>query len=375
MKPIVAVPATLALVYRAYSRKSLTPLGIVVAAATAVTHAIHPWSVFFALLCVFFLAGTAVTKVKHNVKAQLTHSSSGSPGGEGARNHVQVFANSGTASILILLHTWALYHNPTGQTDEQCWTRGASPRAADVLVAGIVANYAAVAADTFSSELGILSKSSPRYILTPWRNVPPGTNGGVTGAGLLAGLLGSFIISLTATALMPFCSSTPSMLEKWTSGAGYEDPRWDISQKIYFMASMTLLGMCGSILDSVMGALLQASVVDVRTGKVIEGDGGRKVPVRGGSLRMTQGAKIQSKVSSAQSSAVKEQDARSRASSKREEDSAPHQESRRVETGWNILDNNGVNFAMAASISLLAISGACVLWDIPISSVAASYYS
>ena len=61
--PYIAVPATLGLVYRAYSRKSLTPFGIVVAALTAVVHAIHPWSIFFALLVVFFLAGTAVTKV------------------------------------------------------------------------------------------------------------------------------------------------------------------------------------------------------------------------------------------------------------------------------------------------------------------------
>lgn len=63
MHPYIAVPATVALVWRAYSRDSLTPAGIVVAALTAVVHAIHPWSVFFALLVIFFLAGTAVTKV------------------------------------------------------------------------------------------------------------------------------------------------------------------------------------------------------------------------------------------------------------------------------------------------------------------------
>lgn len=63
MHPYIAVPATLALVYRAWSRHSLTPAGIVVAALTAVVHAIHPWSIFFALLVVFFLSGTAVTKV------------------------------------------------------------------------------------------------------------------------------------------------------------------------------------------------------------------------------------------------------------------------------------------------------------------------
>lgn len=63
MHPMYAVPATLLLVFRAWQRQSLTPLGIIVAAATAVVHAIHPWSVFFALLVVFFLGGTAVTKV------------------------------------------------------------------------------------------------------------------------------------------------------------------------------------------------------------------------------------------------------------------------------------------------------------------------
>lgn len=63
MKAWIAAPATAALVYRAWSRNSLTPLGIVVAAMTAMVHAIHPWSTPFALLVVFFLAGTTVTKV------------------------------------------------------------------------------------------------------------------------------------------------------------------------------------------------------------------------------------------------------------------------------------------------------------------------
>jgi len=63
MKPYIAVPAIAALVYRAWSRKSLTPVGTATALVVAVIHAIHPWSVFFALLAVFFLAGTTVTKV------------------------------------------------------------------------------------------------------------------------------------------------------------------------------------------------------------------------------------------------------------------------------------------------------------------------
>ena len=114
MKPALAIPAITLLILRSLTNRSLTPLGTLVALLTAIAHAVHPWSVFFALLSTFFLTGTAVTKVKHDVKARLTLSSAdgakgargGSGGGEGARTHVQVLANSFVASVLILLHWW-----------------------------------------------------------------------------------------------------------------------------------------------------------------------------------------------------------------------------------------------------------------------------
>jgi hypothetical protein len=63
MKAIIAVPVTLAIVYRALSHKSLTPAGCVAAVLTAIVHAVHPWNLPFALLMVFYLAGSRVTKV------------------------------------------------------------------------------------------------------------------------------------------------------------------------------------------------------------------------------------------------------------------------------------------------------------------------
>jgi hypothetical protein len=74
-------------------------------------------------------------QVKHDVKAKLTQSATGTSGGEGSRNHVQVFANSGVASILILLHYWQL--RSSGRYDYSyhlCWERHS-----DALVVGIVA--------------------------------------------------------------------------------------------------------------------------------------------------------------------------------------------------------------------------------------------
>ena len=128
-------------------------------------------------------------------------------------------------------------------------------------------NYAAVAADTFSSELGILSKSRPR-LLTSWnlREVPPGTNGGVTLLGTGAGLLGSLLIAITSSILLPFCSTKVAVEAGWSFG-----------QRLGWILFVTALGGFGSLLDSALGGWLQASVVDAKTGKVVEGPGGRKV--------------------------------------------------------------------------------------------------
>ncbi|KAL8730703.1 MAG: hypothetical protein Q9166_003895 [cf. Caloplaca sp. 2 TL-2023] len=334
MHPYIAVPATAALVWRAYSRNSLTPAGLVVAALTAVIHAIHPWSVFFALLVVFFLAGTAVTKVKHDVKARLTLSSSGSSGGEGQRTHIQVLANSVVASVLILLHyRQLLARDKSGDASQGCW-----PYAQDLLVIGIVSNYAAVAADTFSSELGILSKSNPR-LLTSWnfRPVPPGTNGGITLGGTMAGFLGASTIALTSVLLLPFCSiSLTSRTGKLfgDNQPGFEGGSgWGIQEKIAWVLAVTIWGGIGSLLDSALGGWFQASVIDARSGKVIEGTGGKKVPTTGSHIK---------------------QDGHS---------------SRRVESGISFLDNNGVNVLMAFTMSIGGMIIAAYVWDLPLGTV------
>jgi uncharacterized membrane protein len=135
MKPILAVPAVLALAHRAWSRKTLTPVGIIAAVLTAIAHVVHPWSAPFALLAVFYLGGSKVTKVKHEVKSRLTLSATGAEGGEAQRTHIQVLANSVVATVLVLLHTWVLVRG--AKAEEECFSLGR--RAGDVLVVGIVA--------------------------------------------------------------------------------------------------------------------------------------------------------------------------------------------------------------------------------------------
>ncbi|KAK0388254.1 hypothetical protein NLU13_4499 [Sarocladium strictum] len=381
----IALPATGLLVARALSNKSLTNAGVVVAAITALAHAYHPWNTPFALLCVFFLAGTRVTHIKEDVKKTLTLSSKGASGGEGPRTHVQVLANSLVASILTVLHARQLYARqdavrslePHLSDSFRCYAwRG------DLLYVGIIANYAAVAADTFSSELGILSKGEPRLI-TSWtlRKVPRGTNGGVSLVGLLAGLFGSMVIVTTAIAFTPMC--TDQYADK--SGAGSS---WTTEQKRTAMTFLVIWGALGSVLDSVLGGLFQSSVKDVRSGKIVEGEGGNRVLVTSTDCKTSHPS--QTGISYAEAAAVHNTEEKKKAkqnmqatavdekddeSSKAKLETHLHQNwgderpSRIAVNGMDVLDNNDVNFIMAVTMSVGAMFVASWYWGIPIQTV------
>ncbi|KAF3760540.1 hypothetical protein M406DRAFT_324362 [Cryphonectria parasitica EP155] len=365
MKPTIAVPALGLLIYRAYSRKSLTPGGLFAATLTGIAHAYHPWNLPFVLLCVFFLAGTRVTHIKEDVKAKLTMASKGASGGEGPRTHVQVFANSLVASILSVIHAYQLNQRAASQSPLQAGTTYQdSPSlcfswGGDLLVVGIIANYAAVAADTFSSELGILARGPPRLITSlSLRKVPPGTNGGVTLTGLAAGFLGSMIMVVTSMLFIPFCSQqTAGKL-----GSGGEP--WTQGQHRTFMLALTVWGFLGSVLDSFLGGIFQRSVRDVRTGKIVEGEGGERVLVSAtsGGQRQKAGEDTGSAVTNqAEGEPGAKYDAKNKHRRSSFGDDRP---TRVVESGWDILDNNDVNFLMAFTMSMGAMLGAAWYWGV-----------
>ena len=87
--------------------------------------------------------------------------------------------------------------------------------------------------------------------------------------GTAAGFLGAFTIALTSALLLPFCA--PGTV--FNSGTTI----WSLQDKLLWVLGITIWGGFGSILDSALGGWFQASVVDVRTGKVVEGAGGKKV--------------------------------------------------------------------------------------------------
>lgn len=94
----------------------------------------------------------------------------------------------------------------------------------------ITASLAAAAADTWATSVGAWSRSDPRFILTG-AAVPAGTSGGVSLAGTLGAVGGGSLVAVSA-------------------GLIAHDGR--------LVALCTLIGCTGMLLDSALGALVQA---------------------------------------------------------------------------------------------------------------------
>lgn len=327
--------------------------------------------------------------MKHDVKSRYTLSSTGSSssssaaqrggggnaGGGEPRTHVQVLANSGVASFLLLVHLYRANSKPSSwrghakvQAQEGCVPTTGSIEG--LILAGIVANYAAVAADTFSSELGILAQSEPRLITRPWVRVPRGTNGGVTAAGLAAGVLGALVIAVASTLVMPFCGASQTARlgpvgRVLMAGEKVETYRgWTLTDKLIWILAVTGWGALGSVLDSLLGAALQASVVDRRTGKIVEGAGGEKVLVSSRGKGKTAKREVVHSERN-RDEALREMKA---ADIDGRDISALQEESRSVLVGMDWLDNNQINLLMAACMSFAGVALASWYWGIPLSS-------
>ena len=271
------------------------------------------------------------------------------------------------ASVLTLMHAYQLRKRQAAAAAGEapsgsfCYKWGG-----DLLVIGIIANYAAVAADTFSSELGILARSEPRLITSlTLRKVPRGTNGGVTAWGLVAGLLGSMIIVTASFFFLPLC-------DVQDGGA------WNVREKVTFASGLMIWGALGSVLDSFLGGWLQRSVTDARSGKIVEGDGGHRVlvspPVPGSSEYVQTSTAVKAKALSGEGKkAVEKTDPDQDPYNPKDKHRGSHfgdlKPTRVVESGFDLLDNNEVNFLMAFIMSTGAMVVAGWYWGVPLDSI------
>jgi len=128
-----------------------------------------------AALILFFLLGSIVSRIGRNKKA----SAHALHGQRGARTVAQVLAN-GLPSLI-----FAAFYYFTGF--KSC------------LLAVLVC-FAAAAADTFSSEIGMLSKKEPVSILT-FKPIQQGLSGGITLLGFLGAAIGASTVSVLAISI------------------------------------------------------------------------------------------------------------------------------------------------------------------------------
>jgi uncharacterized protein (TIGR00297 family) len=164
-----------------------------------------PWAV---LLLTFFISSSLLSKAFVRRKAALNEKfSKGSQ-----RDWQQVLANGGLGMLLVLLSLVLA---------EKEWVWAAYAGA-----------MAAVNADTWATELGVLSRTPPRLITTG-RDVERGASGGITLLGSLAAFLGGLLVAAAAVVVMP--RSNPLLLVVAAAGGG--------------------LG--GSFVDSLLGASVQ----------------------------------------------------------------------------------------------------------------------
>ncbi|KAI4094021.1 MAG: hypothetical protein LQ344_002466 [Seirophora lacunosa] len=169
----------------------------------------------------------------------------------------------------------------------------------------------------------------------------------------MAGFLGASVIAVTSVLLLPFCpvglTSTAGKLfgdnqPGFEGGSG-----WSLREKLAWVIAATIWGGMGSLLDSALGGWFQASVIDARTGKVVEGSGGAKV----GILHPRETALIED-VQVLLVGSHEKKDGNS---------------SRRVESGIGVLDNNTVNVLMALIMSVGGMLLASFVWSLPFSSI------
>ncbi|KAL0314587.1 UNVERIFIED_CONTAM: protein PGR [Sesamum angustifolium] len=230
-QPLVAAVVSAAIATRSYRKKSLDLSGAIAGFAVMTIHIAVNYR-FGAVLLIFFFTSSMFTKFGEDKKRKVD--ADFKEGGQ--RNWIQVLFNSGIATLLVLI-AWKL----VGSQD-YCLNSKESGLMTS-LIGGIIGHYCCCNGDTWSSELGILSDEQPRLITT-FKPVRRGTNGGVTKAGLLAAAAGGAVIGLTFV-ILGFITTNCT---------------FNVALKQLLLIPVSALaGLCGSVIDSVLGATLQYS--------------------------------------------------------------------------------------------------------------------
>lgn len=217
----IALSAAIGLL--AYRRGSLSPSGVGGAILTGgIIFGLggFAWAV---LVVLFFASSSALSHWQAARKASVAEKFA-----KGSRRDLaQTLANGGVGALLAV--GVALHPDPR-------WT------------VAFVGAMAAVTADTWATEIGVLSASPPRLITT-LRPVPAGTSGGITRLGTLAALAGGVFIGASA-GLLAALGGQPNAAT--------------------LLAVGSVAGVVSALFDSLLGATVQRVYVCVVCGQATE---------------------------------------------------------------------------------------------------------
>jgi uncharacterized protein (TIGR00297 family) len=205
--------------FPAYLKKKLSLSGLLGALVIGTGMYGFGTALAWTMMILFFLSSTFIsTKSKRKSERQ-------------GRTMVQVFANAGMALLMTIFFTL---------TTDAAWLM-----IAIILLAGSTS-------DTWGSEIGTAAKGNTFYI-TNLQRVPPGISGGVSLIGTLASAGGSLFIAIAAVGFNMIIG-TPSFY------------------KSYLQDGLLIAGMgfLVTILDSYLGALLQAKYQLPKSDEILE---------------------------------------------------------------------------------------------------------
>lgn len=208
--------------FLAYKLNALTKSGFWAAAVLgAIIFGLAGWGWAIVLLS-FFISASLLSKLfkRQKIKAEEKFSKGSQ------RDAAQVLANGGVAGIFALIFFLVKTFLPEADGRGLLWL-------------GFAASLAAANADTWATELGVLNRRRPVLIISG-KPVEAGTSGGISLLGLAAAAGGAALVAAAAV-----------LVAQWQSSGAAATSGW------HFLIIL-LAGLAGSLVDSLLGATLQA---------------------------------------------------------------------------------------------------------------------
>ncbi|MGQ9813833.1 MAG: DUF92 domain-containing protein [Candidatus Roseilinea sp.] len=267
----------------AYRRRSLSRSGIAGAVITGTMIFGLGGLLAGLLLIAFFVSSSVLSHYRAGRKRDVAEKFDKSS----QRDLGQALANGGVAAIAAALSGVWLWSAPQPPEPSSApW----------ILLGALVGALATVNADTWATEIGVLSKHPPRMVTDLSRVVEPGTSGGITLVGTLAAVAGAAFIGamtlLLCVALWDVAGLVLGHNPAHTSAPAWgQDPGvWLANTPVAVVAAGFPLaglgtialaapsaGLIGSLADSLLGATVQGIYYDPsrqkETEKPVDRDG------------------------------------------------------------------------------------------------------